>query len=197
MICPRCGRAIPDDSTFCLGCGSRVAESRATPSVNGGGTLPAAAGRAATGHGTRATAGEALAPGDGRKQAYALSFHAIGDERLRYRVARWVCERAPAHPLGEVQEGLLRGDFFTFLALTPAEADVARQGIHGLGVTPALVSLAPASAADMLRSASGAGSGARSDPPSRRRDWMVVLGMLFALLGFGLVLMKLFGGGAF
>ena len=115
------------------------------------------------------------APPPGTKQAYALSFSPLGDERLRYRVARWVVDRAPAHALTEVQEDLAHGTFVTFLALTADEAEVARQGIHGLGVAPPLLRLAPASMAEMLlpragdrrrRSVrSGSATGAHWSPP--------------------------------
>jgi hypothetical protein len=98
--------------------------------------------------GRRATAGAARpAAGAGGKEAYALSFKALADERLRYRVARWLCEVAPVHHVGEVQQGLAAGSFATFLALTAAEADAARQRIEALGAHPALWQLKPAGAA--------------------------------------------------
>jgi hypothetical protein len=56
----------------------------------------------ALGNGAVATAAPTVpAPPPGTKQAYALSFSPLGDERLRYRVARWVVDRAPGMLLVE------------------------------------------------------------------------------------------------
>ena len=130
-----------------MACGARVAPSLTPRDGNGAGAAPAPA----------AAAPDAVPPGT--KQAYALSFSPLVDERLRYRVARWVVERAPAHGLTEVQEDLEHGTFVTFLALTADEAEVARQGIHGLGVAPPLLRLAPATTAQMLLPDAGAVEG--------------------------------------
>jgi hypothetical protein len=188
MVCPRCRRDIPDESSFCLGCGTRVAPAERVTPVNGEGhTVPVPMPVAA--------APAAPPGGNGQKEAYTLAFGVIVDERLRYRVARWVCQQAPAHPLNEVQAGLRRGDFFTFLALTRNEAEAARRGIEGLGLAPALVRLAPATAADMLRPGGGA-TGRAEDGPlglGRSKDWLVVLLAIVALFGAGLVLVRMFG----
>jgi hypothetical protein len=150
VTCPKCRTAVPDQSVFCMACGTRL-----TPSLTGrngnstgeaapAGAVQESAAPAAAGPGTLRT----VPPGT--KQPYALSFSALADERLRYRVARWVVERAPAHALTEVQEDLAHGTFLTFLALTADEAEKAREGIHGLGVAPPLLRLAPATTAQML-----------------------------------------------
>ncbi|HEV8310502.1 MAG TPA: zinc ribbon domain-containing protein [Methylomirabilota bacterium] len=145
MICAKCQAGVPDESTFCLRCGARlVAPERLAP-VNGGGrTVGQVAG------GPAATAPRREPAGPAGKQAYTLSFKPLADERLRYRVARWVCELAPAHPLTEVQESLLRGQFSTFLAMTADEAEAARRRIEALGVHPALWHLGPATGAALL-----------------------------------------------
>jgi hypothetical protein len=120
----------------------------------------------------------------------------LADERLRYRVARWVVERAPAHALTEVQDDLAHGTFLTFLALTADEADAAREGIQGLGVAPPLLRLAPATTAQMLL-------------PERRRpktpekqgfrlgSWRTLVAAALGLLIFGWVVLRLMGGSGF
>ena len=167
MTCPKCQAAVPDQSAFCLACGARLA-----PEPDPGERQRR---RRRPTRRLEPAAGPRRPPGT--KQAYALSFGPLVDERLRYRVARWVVERAPAHALAEVQEDLQHGTFVTFLALTADEADAARQGIQGLGVAPALLRLAPATTAQMLlperrtrpstrRSARSAWAiGGRSSPP--------------------------------
>ena len=130
MLCPYCQRTVPDESRFCLACGRALQPPLST----------------SNGHGAGVAAGEeARVEVPARKGAWTLSFGAIRDDGVRYRLARWVVQQAPAHPLGEVQESLREGSFFTFLALTPAEADQVRTGIEGLGVPAGLVNLAPAS----------------------------------------------------
>ena len=130
----------------------------------------------------------------GTKQAYALSFSPLGDERLRYRVARWVVDRAPAHALTEVQEDLAHGTFVTFLALTADEAEVAREGIHGLGVAPAPPPRARLDGRDAPPRAPGTGEGEacgrvrRLAHTGRRRRGLLV---------FGLVVVRLIGGRGF
>jgi hypothetical protein len=133
----------------------------------------------------------------GTKQAYALSFSPLVDERLRYRVARWVVERAPAHALTEVQEDLQHGTFLTFLALTANEAEVAREGIRGLGVAPPLLRLAPATTAQMLLPARRARPGAQEKRPIRLGGWRVLVAAAVGLLIFGLVVLRLIGGSGF
>jgi hypothetical protein len=157
MICAKCHSTVPEESLFCLRCGTRLGPTPAQASPNGRGALPgptAAPAKPSAGAARATAAAPAAAPTPsvppGGKQAYTLAFKALADERLRYRVARWVCEQAPAHPLTEVQEGLLRGDFATFLALTHDEAESARQRIQALGAHPALWRLHPATVADML-----------------------------------------------
>jgi hypothetical protein len=132
----------------------------------------------------------------GTKQAYALSFSPLVDERLRYRVARWVVERAPAHGLTEVQEDLEHGTFVTFLALTADEAEVARQGIQGLGVAPPLLRLAPATTAQMLLPVR-ARSKAQEKRPVGLGDWRTLVAAAVGLLVFGLVVVRLIGGRGF
>ena len=182
MTCPKCQTAVPEGSVFCLACGARLAPPAIAPSSNGSGA-PAAA-----------VPAEAGAPD--RKQAYALTFKPLADERLRYRVARWVVERAPAHALTEVQEGLQTGSFMTFLALTASEAEAARQGIEGLGVAAPLVHLAPATTAQLLLptrpprpQATGRTVGSRT--------WISLAIAGLVLLIFGLVVARLFSGRAF
>ena len=164
-----------------MACGTRVAPNLALG--NGAVATPAP------------TAPAVPAPPPGTKQAYALSFSPLGDERLRYRVARWVVERAPAHALTEVQEDLAHGTFVTFLALTADEAEVARQGIHGLGVAPPLLRLAPASMAEMLLPAR------RGQAKEKRAvgfgDWRTLVAAAVGLLVFGLVVVRLIGGRSF
>jgi hypothetical protein len=185
MVCPHCRKVVPEESAFCLACGARLTAADRPVPVNGGGAhrAPEAA----------PVRGEAPDRPGGR-QAYTLSFKPIADERVRYRVARWVCDRAPAHALAEVQSGLGRGDFVTFLALSPDEAEAARQGIQALGVAPALVHLIPATFADGLRLEP------RPPEPGPRisgKDWLTTLAILGGLLGFGLLLIRLFAGRGF
>jgi hypothetical protein len=143
-----------------------------------------------------ATAGAPTLAPPGTKQAYALSFGPVADERLRYRVARWIIERAPAHALGDVQEDLQRGTFVTFLALTAEEAEAARQGIHGLGVAPPLLRLAPATTAEMLLPERRARPKAK-EARTGLGDWRMLLAAAVGLLIFGLFVMRLIGGRGF
>ena len=199
MVCPKCRRTVPDESTFCLGCGTRLVEPTRVVPVNG--DAATAAGVPAL----RASGGAPPAKGPGLrtpspaggKQAYTLSFRPIADERLRYRLARWVCERAPAHALGEVQEGLQRGDFVTFLALTPEEAEATREGIQGLGVAPALLSFTPATAAELLLPMRRAAKPAREPGGLKGKNLVGILLTVVMLFFFGLVVMRLFGGRGF
>ncbi len=182
MTCPKCRTAVPDRSVFCLACGAPLPRSL-TP-------------RDGNGTGAPATVAPPTAAPPGAKQAYALSFGPLVDERLRYRVAKWVVERAPAHPLTEIQEGLQTGTFVTFLALTSEEAESARQGIQGLGVAPALLRLAPATTAEMLlpqrrRSAGG------EKRATGLGDWRTLAAAAVGLLVFGLVVVRLIGGRGF
>jgi hypothetical protein len=133
----------------------------------------------------------------GTKQAYSLSFARLADERLRYRVARWVVERAPAHGLTEVQEDLEHGTFLTFLALTADEAEVARQGIHGLGVAPPLLRLAPATTAEMLLPERRTRPKAQEKRTVGLGDWRTLVAAAVGLLIFGLVVVRLIGGRGF
>jgi hypothetical protein len=210
MVCGACGKTVPDESAFCLSCGARLAPATKIAPVNGGGapvpvTVPLPdQGAVRPGAGARAggrppalplAAGPAAA---GTKQAFALSFRPIPDERLRYRVARWVCDRAPAHALTEVQEGLTRGGFFTFLALTADEVETTRQGILGLGLAPAQITLAPATTADFLRPTGAAAARAAQPKRGMRGKEWVTLGIAVVMLFlFGLVVMRLFGGRGF
>jgi hypothetical protein len=136
-------------------------------------------------------------PPPGRRQAYALSLRPIVDERLRYRLARWIVAQAPAHAIAEVQEDLQRGTFLTFLALTADEADSARRAIEQLGVPAALLQLAPATTAQLL-------------VPERRRpvaetgrraiglaDWRALAIAAVGLLLFGLLVVRFLGGRSF
>jgi hypothetical protein len=153
VTCPKCQASIPDESLFCLRCGARLREPAERAPLNGGGTADAPP-HAAPGAKPAAAAAPKSAPSPaappGSKQPYTLAFKALADERLRYRVARWLCEVAPAHPLSEVQAGLTQGEFATFLALTQEEAEAARQRIQALGAHPALWRLHLASPAEML-----------------------------------------------
>jgi len=183
VICPRCRTAVPEQSVFCLACGARVAPAPSPRNGNGTAAAPAPV---------------AVSPASpGGKQPYALSFGPLVDERLRYRVARWVIERAPAHALGEVQEDLQHGTFVTFLALTADEAEVARQGIHGLGVAPPLLRLAPATTAEMLLPERRT----RAKPSDKRAaglgNWRTLVAAAVGLLLFGLVVVRLIGGRGF
>jgi len=184
VTCPKCRTAVPEQSVFCMACGARVAPDLTPRDGNGAGAVPA----------PTAAAPAPLPPGT--KQAYALSFAPLVDERLRYRVARWVVERAPAHGLTEIQEDLQHGTFFTFLALTADEADRARQGIHGLGVAPPQLRLAPATTAEMLLPERRT----RKTPEKRAvglGDWKTLVAAAVGLLFFGVVIMRMFGGRAF
>ena len=184
MTCPSCQAVVPDRSAFCLACGTRLPSKPSLESGNGTGAAQAPPAELAT-----------VPPGT--KQAYALSFGPLVDERLRYRVARWVVERAPAYELGEVQDELQHGTFLTFLALTSGEADVARQGIEGLGVTPALLRLAPATTAQMLLPERRPRREAAQKRPLGLGDWRTLLAAAVGLLVFGLVVVRLIGGRAF
>jgi hypothetical protein len=173
---------VPAQSVFCMACGARVAPNLAPRDGNGSGAAPVPA---------------AAAPPElpsGTKQAYALSFGPLVDERLRYRVARWVVERAPTHGLTDVQEDLEHGTFITFLALTADEAEYARQGIHGLGVAPPLLRLAPATTAQMLLPERRARSKAQGKRPVGLGDWRTLVAAAVGLLIFGLVVVRLIGG---
>ncbi|PYM56257.1 MAG: hypothetical protein DMD79_21790, partial [Candidatus Rokuibacteriota bacterium] len=195
--CAKCGKSLPDESAFCLACGAPLLPPAHLAPENGGtapgpGRLPEPA---VAGAGSGVLAPPAVSrPAAGDKQAYALSFRPLVDERLRYRVARFVCERATAHTLTEVQEGLQRGDFLTFLALTAADAEATRQGIQDLGVAPPLVSLAPATTADFMRSAARPPRAAAVGRGMRRKDWAAVAIAVLMLFVFGLVMIRLFGG---
>jgi hypothetical protein len=197
VTCPQCQTAVPERSVFCLACGARLAPVPSAPDGNGtarGGRPlqgPVAAGGSAA---VPVTVPPTPAPGV--KQPYALSFRPLVDERLRYRVARWVVERAPAHSLTEVQEGLQDGTFFTFLALTPEEAETARTRILGLGVAAALLQLAPATTAQLMLPRP-----ARAKPAERvslgAAQWGGIAAAAVGLLLFGLILVRLFGGRGF
>jgi hypothetical protein len=175
--------AVPDQSVFCMACGTRLSGSVARDG-NGAGA-------------TAAADPAAPPPPPGTKQAYSLTFGPLADERLRYRVARWVVERAPAHGLAEVQDDLQHGTFVTFLALTAEEADVAREGIHGLGVAPPLLRLTPATVAEMLLPPRRA----RAKDPEKRAiglgDWRTLAAAAIGLLVFGFVVVRLIGGRGF
>ena len=167
-----------------MSCGARVAPNLTPRDGNGAGAAP-----------TPTVAAPAPLP-PGTKQAYSLSFAPLNDERLRYRVARWVVERAPAHALTEVQEDLQHGMFVTFLALTADEAEVARQAIHGLGVAPPLLRLAPATAAEMLLPERRARK-AQEKRSIGLGDWRTLVAAAVGLLVFGMVVVRLIGGRGF
>jgi hypothetical protein len=186
MTCPKCRTAVPDQSVFCLACGTQLP--KALTARNGNGT---AAGT------TPPPATVAVTVPPGTKQAYALSLGPLVDERLRYRVARWVVDRAPAHALTEVQDDLQRGTFVTFLALTTEEAESARQGIEQLGVAPALLRLAPATMAEMLLPDRRARPAAREKRATGFGDWRTLVVAAVGLLLFGLVVVRLVGGRGF
>ncbi len=177
MICANCRVTIPDESTFCLRCGTRLVPVERLAPVNGGQGRPVAliGAKRPVAAAPRPTA----APGG--KEAYALSFRPLVDERVRYRVARWVCEVAPTHQISEVQQGLTIGGFATFLALTPAEAEVTRQRIQALGAHPELWQLAPAVIADVLMP---------ERPRSTKQEWSPQ--KKFAAVGIGLLIFFLF-----
>jgi hypothetical protein len=196
MVCSQCKATVPEESAFCLRCGARLPRLERPAAVNGrrgGATAPAPGGlrgAAATGTAPRAApVGSTIEPAG--KQPYTLSFKPLADERLRYRVARFVCEVAPAHGLSDVQADLSRGQFATFLALTAQEADAARQRIEKLGAHPALWRLAPASGADVLFPATP-----REEQPARwtaEQRFKVVGVFLGFLLLAGLVFVYLWG----
>ena len=167
-----------------MACGSRVTPNLTPRDGNGAGAVPAP------------TAAAPAPPPPGTKQAYALSFGRLNDERLRYRVARWVVERAPAHDLTEVQEDLQHGAFVTFLALTMGEAEGVRQGIHGLGVPPPLLRLTPATTAEMLLPQRRARK-AQEKRSVGLGDWRTLVAAAVGLLVFGMVVVRLIGGRAF
>ena len=187
MLCAQCQRAVPDESLFCLHCGARVITADRVTSGNGA-AAPRMAPDGATG---------TAAPPD-RKQAYALSFQPVPDERVRYRLARWVCDVAPAHPLVEVQASLTRGGFTTFLAFTAEEADSARQHIEALGVHPSLVRLTPATPADMLAPPRLGRRPAATVAEWPRWQKLVAAGAgLLLIVVFALVALRLLGGRGF
>jgi hypothetical protein len=192
--CPKCQTAVPEQSVFCMACGARMTPARSPRDGNGAGAAPTPVAPAPAD--TSAVAAAAPAPA-GAKQAYALSFGPLVDERLRYRVARWVIERAPAHELSDVQDGLQHGTFVTFLALTADEAEVARQGIQGLGVVPPLVRLAPATTAEMLLPQRPPRSKGQERRSIGLGDWRTLLAAAIGLLLFGLVVLRLIGGAGF
>jgi hypothetical protein len=200
VTCPKCQTAVPERSVFCLACGARLAPGPSAQDGNGSAAVvaraPAPAGSAAAVGAAPAPVAAPPAPTPGVKQAYALSFRPLVDERLRYRVARWVVERAPAHSLTEVQAGLQDGTFLTFLALTPEEAEAARDGIQALGVAAPLVQLAPATAAQLMLPRP-----VRPKAGERRtlggREWAGIAAAVVGLLLFGLILVRLFGDRGF
>jgi hypothetical protein len=183
VTCPKCRTAVPDQSVFCLACGARVAPVLSPSDGNGTAAVPVPA------------AAPPAPPGT--KQPYALSFGPLVDERLRYRVARWVIEKAPAHALTEVQEDLQHGTFVTFLALTADEAEVARQGIHGLGVAPPLLRLAPATTAEMLLPERRPRTKTTEKRPVGFGDWRTLVAAAVGLALFGWVVLQLIGGRGF
>jgi hypothetical protein len=156
MICASCQAPVPDESHFCLRCGTRLVALERLAPVNGGKTgrtdrAAVAVSRPAPGPGRPAASpGRPAAAAATGKEPYALSFMPLADPGVRRRVASWLCQVAPAHPLPEVQQRLSAGGFATFLALTPAEADAARARIEALGAHPAFFQLRPASVAEML-----------------------------------------------
>ena len=189
MNCPKCQTAIPDESAFCLWCGTRLAPPAAV-ARNGGGTggsggRPVAVPRpAATRAAAAPVAARTPAAPPGGKQAWTLTFKPLSDERLRYRVARFVCEHAPVHALGEVQTALTEGQFATFLALTADEAETTRQRLQALGAHPALWQLAPSTMAEMLVVE-------RPRPTTAKR--LRTPGQKIAAVGIGLLVLFVFG----
>jgi hypothetical protein len=193
VTCPKCQTAIPDESAFCLRCGARLAVPATVPrnggAVGGSAHKPVAVPRPVA---ARAAAEPAAPPAmPGGKQAWTLSFKPLADERLRYRVARWICEQAPAHALTEVQAALTEGQFATFLALTADEAERARQRLQGLGVHPALWRLSPATTAEMLVGERVRPASASKSRTTRQKIMVVALG-LAALFVFGALAAKKF-----
>lgn len=184
MLCPHCQRTVPEESRFCLACGQAL--ERPPGPLNGHGVAPDGL--------PLPEVPEPAVPS--RKGAWALSFAAITDERIRYRVARWVIQQAPAHPLGEVQEGLRQGSFFTFLALTPAEADQVRTGIQRLGLPESLINLAPASGLESL--GRPAPRTARRARPGRGYGQWLLFGLATASLAVAaLIALRLLAGRGF
>jgi hypothetical protein len=131
--------------------------------------------------------------GPGGRRAYAVSIRALGDERLRYRVARWVCEVAPAHTLSEVQAALAQGGLSTLLALTPEEAEDTRQRIEALGVHPSLLRLQPATEAELLMPANPRPAKQKATSEAGLRQTFVVIGIMVAVcIVVGLVWLRLY-----
>ena len=185
MTCPKCRATVPDQSAFCMACGTRLGPSMSPRDGNGSGALTPSAPAAPP------------APPPGTKQAYSLTFGPLVDERLRYRVARWVVDRAPAHGLAEVQDDLQHGTFVTFLALTAEEAEVAREGIHGLGVAPPLLRLTPATVAEMLLPPRAARAKSQEKAAIAFGSWRTLVAAAIGLLLFGFVVVRLIGGRGF
>jgi hypothetical protein len=177
-----------------MACGARLTPSLTPRDGNGAGAGPGAAAPDAPVPVGAPAAAPPVPPGT--KQAYALSFAPLVDERLRYRVARWVVERAPAHGLTEVQDDLAHGTFLTFLALTADEAEVARAGIQGLGVAPPLLRLNPATTAQMLLPERRRPK-AEEKPGFRLGNWRTLVAAAVGLLIFGWVVLRLIGGAGF
>jgi hypothetical protein len=184
LTCPSCQAVVPDRSAFCLACGARLAPRPRPETDNGAG-------------GAHPPPAEPATATPRAKQAYSLSFGPLVDERLRYRVARWVVDQAPAYELAEVQDELQQGTFLTFLALTSGEADLARRGIEGLGVNPALLRLAPATMAQMLLTERRPRREATTKRSVGLGDWRALLAAAVGLLVFGLVVVRFMGGRAF
>lgn len=184
MTCPKCRTTVPDQSVFCLACGAQLPRVPTRHNGNGAGAAPA-------------TVPPPPAAPPGGKQPYTLSVGPLVDERLRYKVAKWVAERAPAHALAEIQDDLQHGTFVTFLALTSDEAELARQGIQGLGVAPAMLRLTPATTAEMLLPERGPRRGASEPRSTGLGDWRTLVAAAVGLLIFGLVVLRLVGGRGF
>jgi hypothetical protein len=182
MDCPQCARPVPAESVFCLHCGRRLGPEERRAARNGGG--PPAAEPAVA----------AAAPaGPGGKRAYAVSIRALADERLRYRVARWVCGVAPAHQIAEIQADLTLGGFSTFLALTPEEAEETRQSIEALGVHPSLLRLAPATEAELLAPASPRAAKDPAGSPTSLKQTLIVIGVMAVVcLVVGVIWLRLY-----
>ena len=181
MDCPQCAKPVPDESVFCLHCGRRVGPPERLAPQNGGGP------------GAEPVTPSTTPAGPSGKRAYAISIKALGDERLRYRVARWICEVAPAHALAEVQTGLA-GGFSTFLALTPEEAEEIRQRIEALGVHPSFLRLAPASEAELLLPPSPKAAKPTEPPQGNLRQTLLVIGIMVAIcVVVGIVWLRLYG----
>jgi hypothetical protein len=192
--CPKCQTAIPDESAFCLRCGARLAAPATVPrngGVIGSAHKPVTVPRPVAARAAAAPTAPAAPATPGGKQAWTLSFKPLADERLRYRVARWICEQAPAHALAEVQTALLEGQFATFLALTANEAETARQRLQGLGVHPALWRLAPSTTAELLVTERAHPAGASRPRTTGQKIVVVALGLL-ALFVFGALAAKQF-----